>query len=226
MLGPVPAPGGELVPHASSPTDSSISSSDLDTEVLSISSISHSHIHLFYFNLFFVSWIDDSLRDHSSMIQAPRSVLSWASPSHSHLRIGTHVPPPPGLPTLRGISMPTPRPSCWPSAGGGGGAFAETPMRGPPRWVSSLRLNADSATTLFTVRLLSSKDWWWIHSSREITTERCLPMGEFFHRPSLTKEHPPRGLFVVDFRFRSPGSVAAVLDEIKFDFSYYIFIKL
>ncbi|XP_004503264.1 uncharacterized protein At3g17950 [Cicer arietinum] len=32
MLGPVPAPGGELVPHASSPTDSSISSSDLDTE--------------------------------------------------------------------------------------------------------------------------------------------------------------------------------------------------
>ena len=139
-------PATELLPPPSSPTSSSISSSDLDTEV-TLSPSTNSNplillpkvsffppIHL----IFFLGFRFHSLRDPSSMTEAPHSALLWVSASRrlpSEPPTATHIQPSPPLPppwtAPRGLpSLGRRRPSWRRSGGGSGGGCVGMATRG------------------------------------------------------------------------------------------------
>jgi len=161
------------------------------------------------------------------MIEAPHWVLSWVSASRllpSEPPTTTRIQPSPPLPppwvAPRGLPSLGRRRSSWQRSGGGsGGGCAGMATRGRLLSVSFSRWNGGAATARFTVRRRSLKEWWWIRKGT--TAGLCFPTGGFFLRRLLTTEHRRREVFAVNFRSCSPGSVAAALDKIEFEFWFF-----
>lgn len=161
------------------------------------------------------------------MTEAPHWALLWVSASQllpSEPPTPIQIPPPPPPPLLPealvGLRAPRRRGrSRWRRGGGGGGGCAGTVTRGRLRSVSFSRWNGAAGTAPFTARRRNSKEWWW--TRRVAMAGLCFPTGGFFRRLALMTMRRRRGVFVVDSRFCSPGSVAAVLDKI-FSFNFIL----
>jgi len=161
------------------------------------------------------------------MTEAPHWALLWVWASRllpSEPPTATHIQPSPPLPPLwvapRGLqSLRRRRPSWLRSGGGSGGGCAGTATRGRLLSVSFSRWNGGAATARFMVRRRNLKEWWWIRQGT--TAGLCFPTGGFFLRRALTTEHRRREVFAVDSQFYSPGSVAAALDKIEFEFWFF-----